>query len=261
VSGPDAIPGEPRAFGGIDVLVLCGGLGTRLQPVLGGGGGQKALVEIEGRPFLRWLVDDLAREGFRRFVFCAGHRADDVERAAAEMSAEGDLDSVISREPRPLGTAGAIRFAAAHVLSDRFFVVNGDSFCDFSRSAMLEFHLGRGGIGSIALAGADSESDGGFVSTVESGRIVSFREKAFHPSHSFVNAGTYLFERRLLDRIPADRKCSLETEIFPALLEEGLFGFETGGGYLDIGTPERLEVFREYIRGRRGDDRSGEAAQ
>lgn len=204
-------------------------------------GRQKTLAEIEEQPFLEILIDHLRREGFRRFILCAGFGADDVERRFASE------EIIVSREAEPLGTAGALKNAEPLIRSDRLFVVNGDSFCSFSCEAMRRFHEAHRARATVAIVAAEPTSDGGFVRVDADGRILGFREKSFEGSFAFLNAGTYLFERAVLDAIPASRKYSVETELFPSLTE-GVFGFDTKSRLHDIGTPERLEQFRKAYR-------------
>ncbi len=226
-------------------LILCGGLGTRLQSVMQGR--QKVMADIDERPFLEILVGYLAAQGFRRFIFCAGFGADAVEEHFARNRPKG-VTIMVSREEAPLGTAGAVKNAEGLISSDRFFVVNGDSFCPFSCSEMHDSHLARGAAASIALVSAEPTSDGGFVQLDEGSRIVGFREKSHAGSFSYLNAGTYLLERTILGRIPVGRKYSFETELFPELREEKLFGFDTRSRLYDIGTPERLALFRRACK-------------
>ncbi len=228
-------------IGAMDAVILCGGRGTRLRPVMGER--QKVLAEVRERPFLMILVDYLAAQGFRRFVLATGHDAESVEELFAGHAPAG-TEVVFSREPGPLGTAGAIRHAASRIVSDTFFVHNGDSLCPCDHAALAARHRASGALATIALVEAESSFDGGFVNLDERGRVLGFSEKLPRGSHLYMNAGTYVFQRALLDRIPPDRAVSLEREVFTALSPDELHGFPTGGWFHDIGTPDRLEEFR-----------------
>lgn len=213
----------------MEALILCGGLGTRLKTVLPDH--QKTVAPIGGRSFLEILLDHLRARGFRRFVLCAGYHADQVEKAAG-------ADCVLSSEPEPLGTAGAIKYAESLIQSERFWVFNGDSFCDFDYAAMAPPDLV-----TMALVPASPDSDGGFVRLGANDRVEGFREKSYVASHSYINAGVYLCAREFFEVIPAGKKLSLELDVFPRISSR-IIGYPVDAKLYDIGTPERLEVFR-----------------
>jgi len=129
-----------------DALIVCGGLGTRLQAVVSDR--PKGLATISGRPFLDILVEELLQQGFDRLIFCTGHGSDQV---AAHYSGRSGEQFVFSAEDHPLGTGGAVRNALPHVRSDPFAVVNGDSFCRVAYADLFAFHasvpypVGNGG--------------------------------------------------------------------------------------------------------------------
>ena len=217
-----------------EALVLCGGLGTRLRSAYNAG--PKALAPIGGRPFLDYMLDWLRTQGVRRAVLCVGYRAEQIQ----ELYPAGEGDPVVaySVEPEPLGTAGALKNAEGRVVGERFFVVNGDSLADVSLAGLLEFHLEKGAAMTLATVPVEAAGRYGSVETDAEGRVTGFREKAETGAgvHE-VNAGVYVMERTLLEEFPAARKISLENEIFPALAGHGLYGFKTGGSFIDIGVP------------------------
>ncbi|MBI4180199.1 NTP transferase domain-containing protein [bacterium] len=232
----------------MDVVVLCGGIGTRLKSVLPDR--QKVLADVGERPFLFILLDDAIRQGFSRFVFCAGFGAEDLERTVRAAYGTG-TGLVFSVENRRLGTAGAIRHAAEHIRTDPFLVLNGDSFCPFEYPRMAEFHAASKSRATVALVEASPDSDGGFVKIDDARRVTGFREKSFEASHSFLNAGVYLFPKNFLGRIPAGQSASLELDVFPSMLADGVYGYPTGSSLFDIGTPDRLAKFRREFQERK----------
>ncbi|MGP0630192.1 nucleotidyltransferase family protein [Nitrospina sp. 32_T5] len=235
--------GNPRFT---DVLILCGGRGTRLQSVIADK--PKPMVEVNGRPFLDLLIEHVAGRGFRRFILCAGHRADSIEfdHRGIQQHAKSIQMSV---EPQPLGTGGAVRHARPVIESDPFLVMNGDSFCRVDLQALLHYHCQHeNALATVALAPAVDVADYGGVTVDEAGRILRFDEKNPDAGSGLVNAGIYVFHRDLLDHIPAGRAVSLETEVFPALAGQGLYGFPTVGELYDIGTPERLDRARRELK-------------
>jgi NDP-sugar pyrophosphorylase family protein len=217
----------------IDVVILCGGKGERLKPV--SGDLPKALMPFAGRPFIDILIESLLPFGFRRFVLCVGHLG---EKVRAHFSAR-DYEVVFSEETEPLGTGGAVKNARTHITTSPFLLLNGDSLCRADLHAFYDFHMRKRGIMSIVLSRPLSENTYGVVEIDRDDRIVAFREKAEARGGSFINAGLYLAERRILDLMPETARFSLETDLIPALLPHGCYGLVTDAEVIDIGTPER----------------------
>jgi len=229
----------------IDVLILCGGRGTRLQSVAPDR--PKPMVEVDNKPFLDLLIDHVAAFGFKRFVLCAGHQAEVIESHYRDGRPGKTIR--VSKEPQALGTAGAIQHAAPFVESDVFLAMNGDSFCRVDLTALVDSHLSSGEArATVALAPAGDASDYGGVAVSRSGRILSFDEKNPQAETDWINAGVYVFHRSMLRCIPPGQPVSLEKELFPDMVGQGLYGFKTDSELFDIGTPERLERARQYLK-------------
>lgn len=224
-----------------DVVILCGGQGTRLRAVLADS--PKPMAEIGGKPFLERLVEYVSGFGFRRFVFCVGYGASVIRSYFRKIRG---LEAVFSEEPRPLGTGGALRYCEPLISSGAALVMNGDSFCPVDLRDLVSFQDRHGGMASLVLVEEESRRDGGFAALDPEGRIVSFAEKAEGGRGKYFNAGIYVFGRTVLrDFIPEGRAVSLEREVLPALMSGGVFGYPTRRPLYDIGTPERLERFRK----------------
>jgi len=236
------LPGE------IDVAVLCGGLGHRLRAAVPDR--PKPLAEVGGRPFLDMLVEYVSGFGFRRFIMCTGYKGEMIEEYFA---GRGDFEVLFSHEEKPLGTGGALKNAEALIKSPVVLVLNGDSICNMDMGEFLGFHFENNALASIALVATEKEADYGAVTIDAEARITSFSEKA--PGASLINAGVYIFRKEALALIPSGRQYSLEEELFPSLLDRGLYGFVTGGKLIDIGTVERYARAPEFLEGllRRGD--------
>jgi len=227
----------------IDVVILCGGMGTRLRSVVDDR--PKPMAEIEDRPFLNILIDSFAEFGLRRFILCAGYMSDVIRDYYAAQT--GSRRFIISEEQTPLGTAGAVRNAAEHIRSDTFLVANGDSFCPVDLRAFYDFHSARDALMSMVVAETQSTGDCGLVSLDESQRIVGFEEKNDHSGSRYVNAGIYLFQKETLSAIPEGVSFSLERELFPKLIERDCYAFLTRGRLLDIGTPARFAAAIKHL--------------
>jgi NDP-sugar pyrophosphorylase family protein len=244
-----------RRLSQVTSVILAGGFGTRLQPVVSDR--PKALASVAGQPFLTFLLDQLAAAGVQRVVLCTGYRSNQVWRQYGRAYAEMTVS--YSEEREPLGTAGAIRKALPLIMSDPALVLNGDSFCDVNLDAFLASHLERGAEGSLVLARSRSADRFGRVQIDQAGRILQFDEKvvpqpAEHGVSSgaaiagdppsawsesgWINAGIYLLSSRLIGRIPGERAVSLEREMIPSWVNTGVYGFPSHGRFIDIGTPD-----------------------
>lgn len=218
----------------VSVAILAGGLGTRLRPVVGDQ--PKVLAAVAGRPFLAILLEWLARAGARRVVLCTGYRGDLVRQELGQRF--GPIDLIYSQEDRPLGTAGALRLAYPWLDSELVLALNGDSFCQVDLAAMLRWRAARSAPALMLLTWAKDAARYGQVELAPDGVVSAFGEKQPQGGPGWINAGVYLLERRLLETIPPDREVSLEREVFPAWVGQGLHGYAEGRRFLDIGTPE-----------------------
>ncbi|WP_119420549.1 nucleotidyltransferase family protein [Desertibaculum subflavum] len=225
------------SLAGVDVAVLAGGLGTRIAGVLGDT--PKVLAPVDGRPYLAWLVDWLARFGVRRVVLCLGHLASKVEDWVAR-NPRADMEIVVSVEPSPLGTAGALRHARAQLGSDPVLVLNGDSFVAADLAALLARHRAAGTEATMLCVQVADAGRYGRIELDEAGRIRRFAEKEAGGGPGLINAGFYLLGRAMLDRIAAGQATSIEQEIFMAEAPGRIAAEVTGGPFIDIGTPESL---------------------
>jgi D-glycero-alpha-D-manno-heptose 1-phosphate guanylyltransferase len=221
--------------GATDVVILAGGLGTRLQSVVADR--PKALAEVNARPFLSYVLDQVERAGFRRVILCTGFRADQIE--AALDGSSGRLELVFSREEKPLGTGGALGLAASRLKSPHALVLNGDSFIDADLIGFLNWYDDHSAeIGLIAV-GIEDTGRFGTLEIGGEGRVGAFHEKRGLAEPGWINAGAYLMTRQRLSEIPADRAVSLETDVFPAWCEAGLIAaYRVRDRFIDIGTPE-----------------------
>lgn len=229
----------------IDVAVLAGGLGTRIRGVLGDT--PKVLAPIAGRAFLGHLLDYLAQFGSRRVVLCLGHLADRVTAWLAQGDPRHSLDVVCEIEPRPLGTAGAIRFVRDELKSDPVLVMNGDTFLDADLGAFVAAHRLSGAEASVLCVEVDDAARYGRVEIGADDRVLRFAEKA--PGRGTVNAGIYLFSAAFLDRLAASDAVSLERDVLETLPTGTLHASVVHGRFIDIGTPDSLARAPEVIAG------------
>lgn len=220
----------------IDIAVLAGGLGIRIQPVLGET--PKVLAPIGGEPFLALLLRWLAGFGAERIVLCLGIGADAVLDWLAGNAPTG-LEIVPIVEPEPLGTAGALRFAAPALASNPALVLNGDSFVDADLCAFLAAHRTGGREASLLCCRVPDAARFGRVEIADGG-VTGFQEKSAGPGPGPINAGVYLFSQAMLRRIREMPGRSLERDVFQAAAPGTLGAHTVDGTFIDIGTPESL---------------------
>ena len=233
----------------MQALILVGGHGTRLRPVTAIL--PKPAIPLVDRPFLRYMIDWLARHGVDDVVLACGFLPDALRESLGDEIPGGPRVRYVV-EPEPRGTAGAIRFAA-DLLDDRFFALNGDVLTDLDLSALLARHTSSGARATLGLYPVDDPSSYGLVRRRADGEITEFLEKpdAAEIDTDEVNAGCYVLEKSVLDLVPPDQDVSIEREVFPRLVGDGLYSERLEGYWVDIGTPERyLEACWDILCGR-----------
>jgi mannose-1-phosphate guanylyltransferase len=236
----------------VKAVVLVGGEGTRLRPLTTTV--PKPLLPIAGQPLLERQLSWLARHDISEVALSLGYLPD----AFIEHFPDSEFEGVRLRyavEPVALGTAGAIRFAAATAgIAERFVVCNGDVLTTLDIGGLVQLHADRGADATIHLTRVDDPSAFGVVPTDERGAVQAFIEKppADAALTHWINAGTYVLEPSVLDQIPDGVAVSIERETFPQMLDEGgrLFADGTDDYWIDIGTPEKyLQAHADTLRG------------
>jgi len=227
-------------------VIFAGGLGTRLRAAVSDR--PKVLAEVLGRPFLSYLLDQVAAAGVRRVVLSTGYLGEQVE--AAFGGGFGGMEVVCSKEDEPLGTGGALRYALPRLQSDPVVVMNGDSYFDADFGALWDAHVERGAEGSMALCEVPDVARFGQVVVDENEALVSFEEKGSGRGAGWINAGIYVLSRAIVESIPEGRAVSLEKEVLPAWIGRGLYGVKGRGKFIDIGTPESYAEAEAFFGGR-----------
>ncbi|MDQ3979750.1 MAG: NDP-sugar synthase [Actinomycetota bacterium] len=234
-------------------VVLVGGEGTRLRPLTLTT--PKQMLPIVEVPMIERVLSHLAAHGVEEATLSLGYRPDPF-LSLFPSDRVGDMVLRYAVEPEPRGTAGAIRFAAeAAGIDDTFLAVNGDVLTDLDLTALIDFHRRWDAEGTIALTHVEDPSAFGLVPTGADGRVLAFVEKPL-PEESVtgaINAGTYVLEPSVLDRIPKDEAVSIERQVFPPMASEGrLFAAASEAYWIDTGTPAQyLQAQLDLLDGRR----------
>lgn len=219
------------------------------------------MLPILHRPMIEHVVEHLAEHGVTEAVLSMGYRPDVFTEAYPDGTCAG-VTLHYAIEPEPLDTAGAIRFAALDAgIDERFVVVNGDILTDLDIGELVRFHDDHGGEATISLHRVEDPSAFGVVPTDEDGRVLAFVEKPPREEAptNLINAGTYVLEAPVLDRIADGRKVSIEREVFPAMVEDDALYAMAGNTYwIDTGTPAKyLSSQLDLLDGVRGEPASG----
>jgi D-glycero-alpha-D-manno-heptose 1-phosphate guanylyltransferase len=234
----------PDALSGMDVLILAGGRGTRLQSLPGDV--PKPLREVQGRPFLSYLLDQVRNAGARRAVLALGYKPDAFRDFVRDETTDR-FEVAISVEAKPLGTGGAMRAALPLLSTESILAMNGDSYVGAALGRLAAAHRRRNDRITILLAKVDDASRYGGVEIDAQGAVLRFVEKG-RTGPGLINAGVYILRRQVLEEIPAERAVSLEREVLPAQVGRG-FTAETGEfPFLDIGTPESYRAAEAFFR-------------
>lgn len=228
----------------MEAIVLCGGMGTRLRVVTGSK--PKVLAEVSGQPFLAYILEQLRQQHFKRVILCTGYAADDVETVCKKHA--GHLDLVFSREEKPLGTGGAVKKAQPYVRFGHFIVLNGDSICPIDLFQLKQFHLKHQALATITATKVSDASDYGTIEVGENSTVVQFSEKNGQKTEGLVNAGVYCFDKNIFNKMPSDEAFSLERDVFPNLISQGLFAYVIDENFMDIGTPERYRKAQDKLK-------------
>jgi mannose-1-phosphate guanylyltransferase len=234
-------------------VVLVGGFGTRLRPLTLSV--PKPMLPVGHVSIIERLIANLVRGGVTDVTLALGFKPEPFVEAFPDGTCAGAA-LTYAVEPEPLDTAGAIRFAALFSgIDDTFVVANGDVLTDLDIGALVDFHRRNGAEATLHLTPVEDPSAFGVVETEASGLVVQFIEKpppGTSPTN-LINAGTYVFEPSVLDRIPADRKVSVEREVFPLIVaEHRLWAMPTEDYWIDTGTPELyLAANVDVITGKR----------
>lgn len=221
----------------LPVVILCGGLGTRLRPAVSDR--PKVLAPVAGEPFLGHLLAHLERQGVQEVVLSTGYLGEQIAEYAGN-GAHWDLRIRYAEEPEPLGTGGALRFAAKTArLDEAFIAMNGDTFFSGNLKWLIEAHETREAVATLALVEVEEDTRYGTVETDETGAVTAFWEKeAARTAPAWINAGVYVLGPALIAMIP-EGKVSLERDVFPRFVGRGLYGSAfPDADFLDIGTPE-----------------------
>jgi len=223
-------------------VILVGGEGKRLRPLTSTV--QKPVVTLVDRPFMVYMLEWLRGHGIDDVILSCGFLADSVREVLGDGSSLG-LRLRYVEEPEPRGTAGAVKLAEP-LLEERFLMLNGDVLTDIDLRAQIAQHERTGARATLALVPVADPSAYGLVLLDEDGAVREFIEKPGPDQKvetNMISAGAYVLEREVIESVPAERNVSIEREVWPELVGNGLYGYASDSYWMDIGTPDR------YLKG------------
>ena len=221
----------------MQAVILVGGEGTRLRPLTSTV--PKPVVPLVDRPFISFMLEWLKAHGIDDVIMSCGFLATSVRNVLGDGSGLG-IRLRFVEEPDPRGTAGALKFAES-LLDERFLMLNGDVLTDIDLTAQVAQHEATGATATLALVPVADPTNYGLVHVNEDRSVRDFLEKPSPDAidTNLISAGAYVLERSILELVPPGRNVSIEREVWPQLVGNGLYAFPSESYWLDIGTPDR----------------------
>jgi len=217
----------------MEAIILAGGFGTRLRPLTYTKA--KSLLPILNKPMISHLISTLPNQ-VKKVIIAVNYRKDQIEEYFNNF--EIDKEIIVNDESKPLGTAGAVKFAEKHI-SGPFFVLNSDTICSLNLNEMINYHKKNNAYCTISLWPVKNVSEFGVVDIKDNGNVIGFVEKP-KPEDApsdLINAGAYLLKPQVLDYIPTGHLVSMEKEIFPQIIKDTgkFYGYQFKGFWIDVG--------------------------
>jgi D-glycero-alpha-D-manno-heptose 1-phosphate guanylyltransferase len=228
----------------MEAIILAGGLGTRLQGVIGAQ--PKCMAMVNGRPFLSWLFEYLTRQKCTRAILSLGYKHEIVTDWVVKENLPFAVDYVVESEP--LGTGGGIQLALLMAQEEDVVVLNGDTMFNIDLPEILAFHKSKNTITTLALKVMHRFDRYGIVNTNEQGCITAFEEKQYREA-GMINGGAYVIKREaFLDR-EFPQKFSFEKDFLEQVVtQQPLYGYCSSAYFIDIGVPDDYAQAQEDFK-------------
>jgi mannose-1-phosphate guanylyltransferase len=245
----------------LKVVVLSGGYGTRLRPLTYTR--PKAMLPLAGKPILQYIIESIASEGFDEIIVTTNYFREKIIDYFGDGSDFG-VRLVYPEEEKPLGTAGSVKNGEKH-LNETFAVIQGDNITEIKFKHLLSFHKEMGGVVTIALLPVERPHQFGIAQLGLDNRVLRFKEKPRQEEFfsDLASVGLYVLEPKVLDFIPSGVEYDFAKDVFPKLLDSGekIYGYHTGGFWVDIGVPENYMKAVRWILSRLEGKRVAEKAE
>ena len=221
-------------------ILLVGGMGTRLMPLTSKT--PKPMLQVAGVPFTEHQIRKAAQAGISEIVLATSYKAELFEPYFGDGAKFG-IKIKYAVEESALGTGGGIRNAAALLDDcDQVVIFNGDVLSGHDLAAQIQSHINNSADVTLYLTKVEDARAYGCVELLADNQVKSFLEKMENPVSNMINAGCYIFNRKVIDQIPANQVVSVERDTFPSLLSSGVkvYGYLDNSYWLDIGNPQAL---------------------
>jgi D-glycero-alpha-D-manno-heptose 1-phosphate guanylyltransferase len=224
----------------MEAIVLAGGFGTRLQSVISEV--PKPMAPVNEKPFLKFILKYLQKNGVTRVVLSVGYKWEIIERYFGNRFDKMEL--VYSVEDELLGTGGAIKKALSLVKSNNVFIINGDTFFNIKLSSLS---LKENSLLQLSLKKMYNFNRYGSVKVDESGRVVNFDEKSFKKEGN-INGGVYLLNTKIFENFNLPLKFSFEEFMEKNYNTLNISAKVFKDYFVDIGIPEDYEKAQNEIK-------------
>jgi NDP-sugar pyrophosphorylase family protein len=233
----------------MQAVILAGGFGTRLEPVLKKLSTIKPMAPVLGKPFLEYILSFLRKSGVKDIVMCLYYMPEKVTSYFGNGSKFG-VDIRYSYEKEPLKSAGALK-NAEELLEDDFLLINGDNYFEIDYQKMLDFHKEKKALITLGTTSLENTKTRGICTTlkVENGRVIKEFGKEINAESKEALAGTFIIKKEILKNLKKGAPISLEKDILPKLIASGrVFSKLSSGYYIDIGTPKMYKLFIRDVK-------------
>lgn len=228
----------------MQAVIMAGGKGTRLSS-LTKNEIPKPMVQVSGKPLLLWQVERLRENGVGDIVFVIGHLGERIKEYFGDGSAF-DVKIRYFEEIEPLGTAGSLFYLKDMLEENPFLLMSGDLFLDVDFKRMVQFHKEKHSVATLFVHPNGHPYDSDLLVLDEEERVIHFDSKHNVRDYWYdncVNAGIFVFEKEVCNRVPEPVKCNLENDIINKMIEQGapVYGYRSPEYVKDVGTVERME--------------------
>jgi D-glycero-alpha-D-manno-heptose 1-phosphate guanylyltransferase len=219
----------------MDIIILAGGLGTRLKPVVQDV--PKPMAPVGDRPFLQYLFDYLIGQNISdRWLISVGYKYQKIIDYFGDRYRSCHLIYLL--ENHALGTGGAIKTALSQVTTEHVLILNGDTFFQVDLSEMFHFHLAQNADMTLALKPLVNFNRYHNVLLDENQRVSNFEEKKMK-EQGHINGGIYILRKNLLETFQLPETFSFEDDFLkPYVQHLSIYGYISKNYFIDIGIPE-----------------------
>ena len=216
----------------MEIIILAGGLGTRLKGI--SGDVPKPMIEINQKPFLQRLLDSISKYNISRVVISIHYNADYFIKHLDCEAYPFEIKFVV--DDKLYGTGGAIKKSLTHCVTRDAVVLNGDTFTNLNLEDFYAFHLMKNCVVTMSALKMSNFSRYGSLKVDSDSRVTSFEEKKF-VEKGFINAGCYVVNRNFILEVGKDI-FSFEEDILQSPISVGVCAFKYDGYFIDIGIPD-----------------------